>query len=62
MAHYNYFTWRKALEEIAEEMYGVPSEEVDSLSSSTMQKHYFTDQLSPEEAAERLFYDQIPDR
>ena len=58
MIQQNYFTWRRSLGEIAEEMYGVPAEEINTLDSNVVQKQYFKDELSPEEAAELLFHEQ----
>lgn len=62
MIQQNYFTWRRSLDEIAEEMYGIPAEEIKTLNSSVVRKQYFKDELSPEEAAELLFHDQTANR
>ncbi|GGA73910.1 hypothetical protein GCM10011369_14660 [Neiella marina] len=50
----NYFTWRSAVAEQAKHMTGLENEMVDAANDQVLQDQYFYEQLTPQQAAERL--------
>lgn len=54
----NYFTWRSAVAEKTQQLSGLREQNLDAANDKTLQDQYFVEQLTPQQAAERIMQSQ----
>ncbi|MBW8192395.1 hypothetical protein K0504_15255 [Neiella marina] len=54
----NYFTWRSAVAQETQHLTDLGAQNLDAANDKTLQDQYFVEQLTPQQAAERIMQSQ----